>query len=126
MIILGTKIEYDTLQRTERPGAFWLLNKEKRIVRVVKAPNDYFFAMYVLKTHELFFATWDTKARAFRIAQNGVILPEDGDMYDSINRLISRIKKFATGKRKEYHFNPTPEFLEALTIQSAKEGGHSV
>ena len=113
MIILGTKIEYDTLQRTERPGAFWLLHKEKRVVRVVKAPNDYFFAMYALKTHELFFASWDSKEKTFRITYKGEKIPKDGDMYDSVHRLLQRIKKFAPGKREMYHFDPTPEFLQA-------------
>ena len=124
MIILGTKIQYDTLQRTERPGAFWLLDKEKRVVRVIKAPNDYFFALYVLKTHELFFATWDDKLKTFRVTHNGIKLPEDGDVYDSVLRLFQRIKKFAHGKRSVYHFEPTPEFLEELKKQRAKKGEH--
>lgn len=121
MRILGTNIEYDTLTKTDRNGAFWLLLRDKRVVRVIKSPSSKEFAMHSRKTNEIFMAVWDTKEETFRISRNGERLPADADMYYSVSKLIKQVASFSKGKRKVFNFNMTPELQQALAQEALRK-----
>lgn len=121
MRILGTDIEYDTLTKTNRNGAFWLLLKDKKVVRVIKSPSSKEFAMHARKTNEVFMAIWDVKEETFRISRNGERLPTDADIYYSVNKLIKQVSSFSKGKRQVFNFNMTPELQQALAQEALKK-----
>ena len=66
MRVLGTSIEYDTITRGERLGAFWLELAHKKVARILKTNTDREFALYSFQTKDYFMVVWDDSLKTFR------------------------------------------------------------
>ena len=100
--ILETDIEYDTITRGERPGAFFLELEEERVARVLKTATDKEFALYHFETKDFFMVVWDSSLETFRISRNGKRLAADSDAYYSVHKLLLKVLvPFAKNRRKK-------------------------
>lgn len=91
MRVLGTSIEYDTITRGERLGAFWLELAHKKVARILKTNTDREFALYSFQTKDYFMVVWDDWLKTFRISMNGQRIPPESDTYYSVHKLLTKV-----------------------------------
>ena len=117
MRVLGTSIEYDTITRGERLGAFWLELAHKKVARILKTNTDREFALYSFQTKDYFMVVWDDSVKTFRICMNGKSIPAECDTYYSVHKLLTKVLvPFAKDENKEV-WDFAAEFREAAIQQ---------